>query len=136
MRLIALIFLVGLVACGDGIEKKVGPSNNGNNQNNVNNLNNPQLDTTFTNGLASIDHNMMVRNDYVYQANYSSGLRIWDANNINNIQEVGFFDTRPENDATNFEGAWGVSSLLPSGIVVVSDRQRGLFVLDPSGAVP
>ncbi len=101
----------------------------------VNNLNNPSFHSSFTNGLASIDHNLMVRGDFVYEANYSSGLRVWDVSNINNPQESGFFDTRPENDNTNFEGAWGVSSQLPSGLVVVSDRQRGLFVLDPTAAL-
>jgi choice-of-anchor B domain-containing protein len=98
----------------------------------VNDLLNPQLETTFTNGLASIDHNLMVRNDFAFEANYSSGLRVWDVSNVHSIVETGFFDTRPEDDARNFRGAWGVSALLPSGNVLISDRQRGLFVLDAS----
>lgn len=103
---------------------------------NVSNLKNPRLDSMFTNGLATIDHNLMVRSDIVYEANYTSGLRIFDASNVNDIQEIGYFDTRPENDAASFNGAWGVTVQLPSGNVLVSDIERGLFVLDPSGAVP
>ncbi len=96
---------------------------------------NPVFTTSFTNGLPSIDHNLMVRGEFVHEANYSSGLRIFSLCNIANIQEVGFFDTRPENNGTNFQGAWGTDVQLPSGTVLVSDRQRGLFVLDASTAL-
>lgn len=102
---------------------------------NIRNLASPSVEDTFTNGLPSIDHNLMVLDNVSYEANYSSGLRIWDVSNAKNAQEIGFFDTRPENNGQNFEGAWGVSSMLPSGNIVVSDRQRGLFVLDVSGAI-
>lgn len=101
---------------------------------NVEDLENPFLATTFTNGLCSIDHNMMVRGNHLFEANYSSGLRIFDISNINTIQEVGFYDTHPENDLANFDGAWGVYTDLPSRVVLVSDRERGLFVFDVSGA--
>ncbi|MFQ5494013.1 MAG: hypothetical protein ACE5EX_01400, partial [Phycisphaerae bacterium] len=33
-------------------------------------------------------------------------------------------------NATDFSGTWGVFSDFGSGIVIVSDRQRGLFVFD------
>ncbi len=95
----------------------------------------PVFTTSFTNGLPAIDHNLMVRGDFVYQANYSSGLRIFSICNINNVQEIGHLDTHPESDGTVFVGAWGVYSRLPSGTVMVSDIQRGLFVLEPSSAL-
>jgi len=97
---------------------------------------NPTLMTTFTNGLFTIDHNLMVRGNHVFEANYSSGLRVFDISDINNVQEVGFFDTHPDNDGINFDGAWGVYPVLPSGVVLVSDRDRGLFVLDASAVAP
>ena len=43
----------------------------------------------------------------------------------------GWFDTYPEDDATTFSGAWGVFAGFPSGTVIVSDIERGLFVLRP-----
>jgi len=98
-------------------------------------LDNPSNHSSFTNGSGAVDHNLMVRDDTVYEANYESGLRVWAACNINNIQEIGYFDTYPEGDSDDFDGAWGVSSALPSGTIIVSDRQRGLFVLDPSSAL-
>ena len=95
----------------------------------------PSNHSSFTNGSQAVDHNLMVRNDVVYEANYQSGLRVWAACNINNIREIGYFDTYPESDLADFDGAWGVSAALPSGTIIVSDRQRGLFVLDPSSAL-
>lgn len=102
---------------------------------NVEDLNNPFYVRSFTTGLPSIDHNLMVRGDFVFQANYTSGLRIFDVSDHDDIQQVGFFDTYPISDARNFNGAWGVYPFLPSGVVLVSDINRGLFVLDASAAL-
>ncbi len=101
----------------------------------VQDLDNPFLLTTFTNDECAIDHNMMVRGSNLYLANYSTGLRIYNVSDVNNIEEVGYFDTHPESNVTDYVGAWGVYTGLPSGIVLVSDRQRGLFVFDVSQAV-
>ncbi len=98
----------------------------------VQDLDAPFLLTSFTNGLCTIDHNMMVRGPRLFQANYTSGLRIFNVSDVNTATEIGHFDTHPETNATSFDGAWGVYSGLPSGIVLVSDIQRGLFVLDVS----
>lgn len=96
----------------------------------VQNVADPVLLTSFTTGLPSIDHNLTVRGDFLFEANYTSGLRIFDISDIDGITEAGFFDTFPENDAVAFDGAWGVDAGLPSGIVVVSDMTGGLFVFD------
>lgn len=97
-------------------------------------LEHPVLVTTFTSGLETIDHNLMVRGDFVFEANYTSGLRIFNAGDIGNIFQAGWFDTYPFNDGMTFDGAWGVFVDFPSGVVIVSDRQHGLFVLDVSAA--
>jgi len=96
----------------------------------VQDLSNPQLTTTFTNGLCSIDHNLIIKGGLTYQANYSSGLRVYDTSDVNNIHEVAYFDTYPGGNFISFVGAWGVYPNLPSGIVLVSDLDRGLFVLN------
>lgn len=102
---------------------------------NVENLSSPQFVTSFTNGQPAIDHNQMIRGDFTYQANYTTGLRIYDISNVNNAHEVGYFDTYPFNNSRSFNGAWGVYSRLPSGVVLISDMQGGLFVLNPADAV-
>ncbi len=96
----------------------------------VQDLANPQLVTTFTNGVCSIDHNLITKGGLTYQANYSSGLRIYDTSDVSSIQEVAYFDTHPFGNFVSFVGAWGVYPNLPSGIILVSDIEGGLFVLN------
>ena len=50
--------------------------------------------------------------------------------------EVAHFDTHPESNETGFVGAWGVHAGLPSRIVLVSDIERGLFVLCDQTSIP
>jgi choice-of-anchor B domain-containing protein len=86
---------------------------------------------SVTNGVSSIDHNTMVQGDRLYAANYQSGFRVSDARKVKRLREIAYFDTYPEADDIAFAGAWGVFADFPSGIVVVSDINRGLFVLMP-----
>ena len=80
---------------------------------------------------ASIDHNLYVLGNRVFQANYTSGLRVLEFGNLANreLGEIAFFDTFPSSDATNFDGAWSVYPYFPSGTIIVSDRMNGLFIL-------
>ena len=100
----------------------------------VQDLANPTFVTSFDNGLTTVDHNLMTRGHYVFEANYESGLRVYDFGDLNNVQEVGYFDTYPARNAYSYNGAWGVFSGLPSGVVLVSDQSDGLFVLDAMAA--
>lgn len=98
-------------------------------------LDNPIFHSQFLNTTASIDHNLYVKDDLVYQANYSSGLRILDISDINNITEVGYFDTYPENDTASFNGIWSVYPYFSSGNLILSDYNRGFFVVRKSGTL-
>ena len=44
--------------------------------------------------------------------------------------KVGYYDTYLPDNHNGFAGNWGVDPLLPSGIILVSDVQSGLFVLE------
>lgn len=79
----------------------------------------------------SIDHNLYVRGNRVYEANYTSGLQVLEFGDLANLEvsEVAFFDTYPANDATVFDGAWSAYPYLPSGNIIVNDTANGLFVL-------
>jgi len=79
----------------------------------------------------SIDHNLYVLGNRVFQANYTTGLRVLEFGDLSNqeLMEVAFFDTYPASDARGFLGAWSVYPYLPSGNVIVSDGTNGLFVL-------
>ena len=87
--------------------------------------------STFSTGEESIDHNSMVDGRTLFAANYSSGLRVMSVKNPGRPKEIAYFDTHPEATSVGFDGAWGVYATFPSKRVIVSDIQRGLFVLDP-----
>lgn len=97
----------------------------------VRDLDNPVQMPTYVGPSAAIDHNMYVRGQYLFQANYTAGLRILDLADIENgnISEYGYFDTHPSNDATAFAGAWSNYAFFPSGTIVVSDIDDGLYIL-------
>ena len=102
----------------------------------VSNLDFPTFAGEFTsNAPTAIDHNLYIRDGFIFEANYTSGLRIFDTCDPLNPVETGFFDTYPANDNASFVGAWSNYPFFPSGTVIVSNRQEGLFVLDVSAAV-
>ena len=86
------------------------------------------LVSSFTNGNTAVGHNLYTRGNLVFEANYRSGLRVFDATNPAAPTEVAYFDTYPENDAADFNGLWSNYPYFPSGIVIGSDLERGLFV--------
>ncbi len=95
---------------------------------NVANINNPSYVGTFTNGNNAVGHNMYVKGDLLYQANYRSGLRVFDTTVPTNPVEVAWFDTYPGSDSANFNGLWSNYPYFPSGVVIGSDLERGLFI--------
>ncbi len=89
----------------------------------------PTLVATFDHPGCWIDHNLIPQGDRLYQAHYSAGLRVLNVQNPLVPAEVAYFDTHPEDNVTDFVGAWGVYTGLPSRVVLISDIERGLFVL-------
>ncbi len=83
------------------------------------------------------DHNLYIRGDRLYEANYTAGLRVMDISydgelSLDDIREVAYFDVHPASDAPSFDGAWSSYPYFESGIIVVSSMNDGLFVLAPS----
>lgn len=95
---------------------------------NVADINNPFEVGWYTNGNTSIDHNMYTTDDFVFAANYRSGLRVFDRSNPESPVEVAYFDTYPGSDSANFNGLWSNFPYFPSGTIIGSDLERGLFV--------
>jgi choice-of-anchor B domain-containing protein len=110
---------------------------------NIQNFRNLKVAGTFRGVEKSIEHNGYVVGNRLYLSHYTRGLVIMDVTNPTKIREVGFFDTWPEDDkkpgtprpqhpghgSASFNGAWGVFPFLPSGNILISDMERGLFVL-------
>ncbi|WP_282069281.1 choice-of-anchor B family protein [Olleya namhaensis] len=99
-------------------------------------LDNPVLSATYEASIAAIDHNGYVKDDTFYLANYRAGMRVLDiptlisANNSNS--ETGYFDTYPASNSANFNGAWSIYPYFESGNIIISDIERGLFVVRAS----
>ena len=95
----------------------------------IDDLTNPQLISTWVGTTRAIDHNGFVRGNRYYMSTYTRGLTVLDISDPAQPEEVGFFDTHPNSDNANFDGAWGVYPYLPSGNILVSDISGGLFIL-------
>jgi choice-of-anchor B domain-containing protein len=96
---------------------------------NVEDLEHPKLVGNFYAQDKAIDHNLYIKGDLAYLSNYCAGLRVLDVSDINNVEEVAYFDVDPECDDTVFSGAWSSYVYFESGTIVVSSIERGLFVL-------
>ena len=77
--------------------------------------------------------------EHVVIAYYQDGLQIFDVSNPLNVTRSGYYDTSPSNCPTcpnpNYSGCWGAYVDLPSGIILASDMQNGLFILDAGAAL-
>ncbi len=96
---------------------------------NIEDLTNPTFVGQFSNGLPAIDHNLYTHDGLIFQSNYRSGLRVFDALDPENPTELAWFDTFPGSDSAEFNGTWSNYPFFPSGSIIVSDIERGLFVL-------
>jgi choice-of-anchor B domain-containing protein len=106
---------------------------------NVSDLSDIQITSVFRSNLGATPHNPYLKEDKVLIAYYRDGLQIFDVSNPSNPLRTGYFDTHPQNgnsySGQAYQGAWGAYPFLPSGIVLVSDMQFGLFVLDANTAL-
>jgi hypothetical protein len=82
---------------------------------------------------ASIDHNLYTKDQFVYESNYRSGVRILDAIQVADgiLNPVAFFDLFPLNDLPQFSGTWSNYPYLPSGVNIATSMYDGFFILRP-----
>jgi choice-of-anchor B domain-containing protein len=97
------------------------------------NLDQPAYAGSHDGTTPAIDHNQYVLGNHVYQANYRAGLRILELTDPSAaaFSEVAYFDVYPSSNSASYNGAWSVYPYFPSGNVVVSGIEQGLFVLRP-----
>jgi len=81
----------------------------------------------------SMPHNLIFNGDNLYVSYYFDGLYVFNTSDFDNIYLAGYYDTSNRtHNATKYEGNWGVYPFLPSGKILASDMQEGLFVFDVS----
>ncbi len=93
---------------------------------------NPIVASRYTEDSKSIPHNPFIRGDICHVSWYTEGYIAVDVSDPYNPVKVGRFDTQPATPSggqSGFDGAWGCYPFSPSGVVYISDRQRGLFLL-------
>lgn len=91
---------------------------------------------TFSSHLHTIDHNQYVDDGFIFQANYQSGLQIFDQGSNPIVPfKTGWYDTFVGGDEIGFDGAWSTYPFFPSGTVIISDIDGGLFIFDCSEAL-
>lgn len=82
-------------------------------------------------GTGSIVHNVHLYNDtFLVAAYYRDGVVIFDVRDPSNMVKVAEYDTYA-GSGSGFNGTWGVYPWLPSGTIIASNIEDGLFVLTP-----
>lgn len=104
-------------------------------------LDDPIVVREYIGPVKASDHNLYVKGNRVYEANYGSGLRVLDITDRVNPREIGFFDSAPLNDdSAGFSaaqsGAWSNYPFFKSGIVVFTSVREGLFIVKVVDGVP
>lgn len=96
----------------------------------VSDLSDIQITDLFDSGNSTfIAHNLYIKGNRIYVSHYFDGLQVFDWSNPSNVRRVAWYDTSTGEDIC-CRGAWGTYPYLPSGRIVVSDRQRGLFLFE------
>jgi choice-of-anchor B domain-containing protein len=101
----------------------------------VSDLDNPVYRGFVEWGTGNIDHNLYIKDGFIFQANYTRGLRVFELGDLEStdpqdwFQEVAWFDSYPADDSVTFNGAWQVYPYFPSGSIIISDINGGLFTV-------
>lgn len=76
-----------------------------------------------------IPHNAHVLDNFIVTSYYTDGVVVFDATKPGNLTKVGQFDTSPNYSGGGFNGCWGAYPFLPSGNILASDIEEGLYIL-------
>ncbi len=78
-------------------------------------------------------HNPFIRGKHVISSYYEDGVQVFDISDPLNPVRIAYYDTEPNNTSYNgTTGNWGVYPYLPSGTIIATDTDNGLFVLTPT----
>ncbi len=74
-----------------------------------------------------VPHNVFLSYDYAFVSYYNEGFRVFDLKSAP-IRELAHFDTFPIETKYRLNGAWGVYVFEKTELILISDRQYGLFL--------
>ncbi len=96
----------------------------------ITNLGAPAIVSELTSNPQAIVHNAHVKGHELYLANYTEGIRVLDLTDPAHPAEFAWADTRL-GASGGYAGVWGVDPYFPSGTVIASDMNTGLYVFRP-----
>jgi hypothetical protein len=105
----------------------------------VTDLKKPAYMYTSNSPLVAIDHNLYIKGNRAYMSNYAAGLRIHGLGNIESkkdLAEIAYFDVWPKSNKATFEGVWSSYIYFPSGNILISGTEYGVFVVKEKDAGP
>jgi len=102
----------------------------------IEDLSNTTLVATWqpTNITTSRIHNVETYDDTAVIAHYTAGVRVLNISNPSQPNEFAWYDTYPLNNGDTYAGCWAVYKF-PSGKIIASDMNTGLYVLKVSGTI-
>jgi choice-of-anchor B domain-containing protein len=80
----------------------------------------------------TIPHNVMIDGDRLVVSHYTEGVHLLDVRDPERPRVMGYYDTYA-GSSTGFNGAWGAYIFPGSNLIVVSDINGGLFVVEYTG---
>jgi hypothetical protein len=75
----------------------------------------------------------MVDGERLLISHYTEGVHLLDVRDPLHQSVLGTYDTYPGNGPGNFHGAWGAYIFPGTNLIVVSDIEGGLFVIEYTG---
>ena len=102
----------------------------------VSNINNIAIDHTFSfpllapTHLDNTPHNPFVVGDFMYVSYYEDGLQVFDISDPLNVTQFAYYDPSPNTSYNGTTGVWGCYPFLPSGNILISDTNNGLYLIE------
>ena len=96
----------------------------------------PRKVTEYIASPSSIPHNVLIDGDRLLVAHYTEGVHLLDIRNPERPAVMGSYDTFTDTTCGSFPfcGVWGAYIFPGSNLIVASDMQGGLFVLEYTGS--
>ncbi|HLG03022.1 MAG TPA: choice-of-anchor B family protein [Bacteroidia bacterium] len=106
----------------------------------VSDFGNLTINQVFRSNVGVTPHNPYIIGNYVLiSANYCDGLQIFNISDPSSVVRLGYFDTDTlinfPNYSQAYHGCWGAYTDLPSGNLLASDMQNGLYIFDISAVI-
>ena len=93
----------------------------------------PRKVSEYIGAPGTIPHNVMIDGTRMVVSHYTEGVHLLDVSNPEQPRRLGFYDTFPGGPG-GFNGAWGAYLFPGTNLIVVSDINGGLFVVEYTGA--